>query len=199
MVEKYEELKEKIRMALKSQIEDAIAKIMKVYRPKIGVDTTLLEQIIDSDIAPETPALAEDVKAYLIEYKAFLQQEFCYGLNDLVLDVFTEIINENNPISLGPLSRISYFDEEHKFKAQVIGVMGIREGVPVNFEVVSGLNAGLTGTDKTNARGIAVFKTVASERGRDVVKATFDLKGVTIESNEALVKYRVKPEELETP
>lgn len=58
------------------------------------------------------------------------------------------------------------------------------EGFEVTFKVIDGPNAGVTGTDTTNAAGIATFTYGSEELGTDTLEATFvDLRDRTQRSN----------------
>lgn len=87
-------------------------------------------------------------------------------------------------ISLGPLSATNNTGTNHTVTATVQAGGTPVVGTTVTFKVISGPNAGLTGTGVTNASGQATFTYTSSVAGTDSLTASFvDASGHTQTSN----------------
>ncbi len=137
----------------------------------------------------------------LIIYNGLDQNYQGYGLNDPVLrKVWVQELQQPfNPsnlpcgftvvgITLTPLTATNNVGTSHTVTAKVTDVLGKPiPGVLVTFNVISGPNAGATGTDTTDANGQATFNYQdAGGAGTDVIEASFvNQQGQTVTSNRA--------------
>ncbi len=112
--------------------------------------------------------------------------------NDDIIHLATFIIRGTaaiigEGILLTPLNDTNPINTDHTVTALVQDDAGDPiTGRDVDFEVISGPNVGLTGTDVTDADGLATFTWSSAVAGTDVVVASFvDSQGATVVSNEA--------------
>ena len=94
-------------------------------------------------------------------------------------------------IVLTPRSGLNPVGTSHTVTATVSEGGVLKDGVTVTFTVVSGPDAGVTGTAVTNADGVATFTYVsAGGQGTDVITASYvDSAGRTETSNRALKRW----------
>ncbi len=137
----------------------------------------------------------------LIIYNGLDQNYQGFGLNDPVLrKVWVQELQQPfNPsslpcgftvvgITLTPITATNNIGTSHTVTAKVTDVLGSPiPGVLVTFNVISGPNAGATGTGTTDANGQATFTYQdAGGAGTDVIEASFvNQQGQTVTSNRA--------------
>jgi hypothetical protein len=95
-------------------------------------------------------------------------------------------------ITLAPTYAVNPVDTDHTVTATVVDDAGAPvPGIEVSFEVVSGPNAGASGSAFTDAAGMASFTyTGSGGPGIDTIIASFiNAQQVTVESNEALKEW----------
>jgi len=171
MSEMYERLRRRIKVALRTKIEEAIREVVKAYMPRIREDVTFFEEVLEAESVPV--ALKEDVKELLSSYRGYMKQKFCGELENLVVEVLNEIKAANTTISLAPRNAAVYLGEKGRLVASVTGITGERIGIPVTFNVTDGIHAGFSKTVLTDVGGRASVSFTASELGFDEVTASF--------------------------
>jgi hypothetical protein len=70
------------------------------------------------------------------------------------------------------------------------------QGAPITFTVLSGPNAGTTGTDTTDSNGVAVFSYNSATTGTDTLRATTTNPAGTISSNTVTVVWQKRQAQL---
>jgi len=188
MSEMYERLRRRIKVALRTKIEEAIREVVKTYMPRIREDVTFFEEILEAESVPV--ALKKDVKELLSSYRGYMKQKFCGELENLVVEVLNEIKTVNTTISLAPRNAAVYLGEKGRLVASVTGITGERIGIPVTFNVADGIHAGFSKTVLTDVRGRASVSFTANELGFDEVTASFiNLDGEEITSLVSRINY----------
>ncbi len=112
----------------------------------------------------------------------------------LFLASTTAVVGEG--IVLAPATAINPLNTNHTVTATVQDDQGNPiAGKLVTFTVVSGPNAGVTGTDTTDANGKATFTYSSSSAGTDTIEASFQNQaGQTITSNQVTKTWEGGPQ-----
>jgi hypothetical protein len=97
-------------------------------------------------------------------------------------------------ITLAPASSTNLVGASHTVNVTVAGTGDPVVGRIVNFTVVSGPNAGLTGSAVTDSNGHASFTYVGNSPGTDTIQASFvNSQGVTVVSNQVTKTWTPLP------